>query len=425
MIREVNYATYAVDHRDHLRIISFNEYFTTLTGFTKHDIYDGKMTLKDLIPPELWEEYLIRLNRSSKAGNYDGYYEHPIMCRDGSQIVVFCYGKRRDDGSDVSDILITDITSHIKALHKVSEQEMELRLLLNKLSFISEKEEEYTLDYNCRTSHFNITMIKNGKAHTLCSVDNYASKLYQIKTIHPDDLEEYAKVFQNAPNLTQKATFDFRSTLFTGKEYCWYRATYAPYHDSETDETHIIGRIVNINQEVMKSKELTRQAQIDSLTSLYNQGTTRSRIDTIALQCPKHHVNAFIIMDVDDFKNINDTYGHAVGDEILKHVGTTLRHFFRFGFDVIGRLGGDEFVVFMNNIPSADYAEKKCIRLCEELSKPYVTTADKKTLHITISIGVAVQDNGSDSFDHLYKCADEALYYRKRSGKNGFSIYAK
>lgn len=420
MIKEVEYATYAIDHRDNLRIISFNKGFLKLTGFSETDIYRGKMTQKDIIPGELWEQYTAVMNHASRSGDGAGYLEHPILRKDGSHIVVLCYGKRREDGSDVSDILITDVTSHIEAQNTVIEQAKENRLWLKKLSFISENEEEYIVDYNCRNDHFDITIIKNGEAQNIYSVDNYSAALPNIPTIHPDDHKEYANIFLSAPELKQRTTFDFRSTLFS-EEYNWYRVTYAPYHDRETDETHIIGRIVNIEQEIMKTQELRRQAETDALTSLYNQGASRTKIDEIALENPKNCINAFIIMDLDNFKEINDSMGHAQGDHVLKQVGDILKHFFKFGSDIIGRLGGDEFVVFMRNVPSADLVRKYCEDLCLEISRPRVYK--EKKFRVTASIGVAVQDNGPDSFDHLYKCADEALYQQKNHDKNGVCFY--
>lgn len=420
MIREVDYATYSIDHRDNLRIVSFNKGFTKLTGFNEIDIYSGKMTLRDIIPAEIWEDYMIAVNRSSRSEDGAGYFEHPILRKDGSSIVVLCYGKLRDDGSDISDILITDITSYTEAQNTIIQQAKENRLLLKKLSFISEHEEEYMLDYNCKNDHFDITNIKNGENQNVYSVDHYTTRLYEIKSIHPDDLEEYANVFLNAPSLKQRTSFDFRSTLFT-KHYNWYRATYAPYYDEKTAETHIIGRIINIDEEVAKNQELQRQAQIDSLTSLYNQGTSRSKIDDIALENTEESMNAFIIMDLDNFKEVNDTFGHVQGDEVLRNVGDILRHFFKFDSDVIGRLGGDVFVIFMRDIPSEKLVKKYCDELLAEIRKPHFIGG--KQFQVTASMGIAIQDNGPDSFDYLYKCADEALYVQKSNKKSGICFY--
>lgn len=425
MIREVAYATYTVDMTDHFRIIQINDGFTTLTGFTSNDVYDKKMTLQDLIPKDHWEEYLSAIRHSINFSDGAAYLEHPILKKNGESIVVLCYGKQRSDNSGLSDILITDVTRHIEAHNTVERQEKEHRLWLTTLSIISENETEYIADYNSASDHFDITIIRDGRAQIIYSVDNYTKNLSSIPTIHPDDLERYARIFQNTDALTQKTTFDFRSTLFNAdsnpKEYTWYRAIYAPYTDSVSGEYHIVSRIVNVDKEVAHHRELQRQAEIDALTTLYNQGTSRRKINEIAREHQEGTINAFIIMDLDNFKDINDTFGHAVGDDVLRHVGQTLHHFFRFGSDIIGRLGGDEFVIYVRDFSSLELVRQRSEALCREINKPlYISGLD---IQISASIGVAIQSNGPDSFDHLYKCADQALYIKKENNKNGVAIY--
>lgn len=420
MIKKVNYATYAVSHCDDLRIISFDKGFLELTGYEETDIHEKKLTLKDLIPSDLWEEYLTALNSASQSKSGSGYLEHPILKKDGSSIVVFCFGKKRNDSSGISDVLITDVTSHIQAQNIILKQAVENRLWLKKLSFISENEEDYILDYNCRTDHFNITIIKDGEAKHIYCIDDYSSTLSKLPTMHPDDREEYRKIFKEAPSLPKKAVFDFRSTLFS-REYSWYRSTYGPYHDRETGETHIIGRIINIDQEISKNEELRRHAQIDAITTLYNQGACRTKIDEIALENPEHCKNAFILMDLDNFREFNDRFGHARGDDVLKKIGDILKHFFNFGPDIIGHPGGDEFIIFIRDIPSAELVQKYCEDLCLEISS--CSFSGKNKFHLTASIGIVIQDDGPDSFDYLYRCADEALYDQKRDSKNGVCFY--
>nr|MBP3597914.1 GGDEF domain-containing protein [Eubacterium sp.] len=424
MIREVNYATYTIDLDDNLRIININDGFTLLTGFTETDVYLGRMTLQDLIPPDEWDEYISLVKSPHPDGGFARYLEHRILKKDGSSIVVLCYGTPRGN-TRLSDILITDVTSHIEAHNEVRRQEKEHRLWLKKLSIISENETEYIADYNATNDHFDITIIKDGQAQTIYSIDDYTKNLNSIQTIHPDDLEKYEKIFQSAESLTEKTTFDFRSTLFNNDSepegYNWYRAIYAPYMDSISGEWHIVGRIVNIDEEVARNQELQRQAEIDALTGLYNQGTSRRKIDEIAQAHPENAINAFIIMDLDNFKDINDTFGHSIGDEVLHHVGKTLKRFFRFGSDIIGRLGGDEFVIYVRDFSSTELVKKRSETLCRELNQSiYASGIEIKT---SASIGVAVQANGPDSFDHLYKCADDALYVKKSNAKNGVYIY--
>ncbi len=419
MIKEVNYATYAIDSADNFRIVSIDKGFTELTGFEEADVFGENMTQRSIIPADCWEEYQAAVFEAMQASGA-GYLEHPILKKDGSSIVVFCFGKLRNDGTAISDILITDVTSHIAAQNTIRQQEKEKRLLLQKLSFISENEQEYLIDYNCKTDHFDITIIKDGEARVIYAVDNYKSHLPDIPTIHPDDREIYAQILLAAPGKTEKQRFEFRTSLFD-HTYCWFRATYSSYFDKKTEETHIIGRLVNIDREIQNNQKLKKQAEIDTLTSLFNQGTCRSKIDDLALATTDGHTNALIILDIDNFKDINDTFGHISGDKVLEHMGKILKASTDASSSLPGRLGGDEFVIFLRDIPSREYVRQYCENLCTEIRKPLKTS--QFTIHTTASLGVVIQDNGPDSFDHLYKCADEALYKQKYATKDGFCFY--
>lgn len=123
---------------------------------------------------------------------------------------------------------------------------------------------------------------------------------------------------------------------------------------------------------------------------------------------------AFLILDVDCFKQINDIYGHAVGDIVLQKFGKLLKGTFREG-DILGRIGGDEFGVIMKNIQTKDIAMKKAEEL---LAKTQAYKIDElKGNNISISIGISTAPQDGDCYMDLYKRADQALYQAKRSGK--------
>ena len=106
-----------------------------------------------------------------------------------------------------------------------------------------------------------------------------------------------------------------------------------------------------------RNKELLKYAQTDALTGLYNKETTEQLTDEL-LSEDENKSHAFLILDVDCFKQINDIYGHVVGDRVLQKFGKLLKSTFREG-DILGRIGGDEFVVIMKNIQTKDMATKK------------------------------------------------------------------
>lgn len=130
---------------------------------------------------------------------------------------------------------------------------------------------------------------------------------------------------------------------------------------------------------------------------------------------------AMLIMDIDDFKTINDNYGHMAGDEVIKEVAFILKHTFRKG-DCISRLGGDEFLVFMGDV-TKDNAIKRAEELKTNLEKmDFSRVGDIK---VSLSVGVSVMQNlaiGDDNFAAMYKIADEKLYEAKAKGKNTYCI---
>ena len=144
-----------------------------------------------------------------------------------------------------------------------------------------------------------------------------------------------------------------------------------------------------------------------------NKETTEHLTDEL-LSGDESGMHAFLILDIDYFKQVNDSYGHAVGDIVLQKFGKLLKSTFREG-DILGRIGGDEFVVIMKNIQTKDIATKKA---GEFLAKTQAYKIDElKGNNISISIGISTAPQDGDCYMDLYKRADQALYQAKRSGK--------
>ena len=162
-----------------------------------------------------------------------------------------------------------------------------------------------------------------------------------------------------------------------------------------------------------RDQELMKYAQTDALTGLYNKETTKLRTDEI-LSTDKDMIHAFLILDMDCFKQINDGYGHAVGDIVLQKFGQLLRDIFRED-DIVGRIGGDEFVVVMKNVKMKEMAIAKAEELLTKTQQYEIKELNGSA--ISISIGIAMAPEDGDCYMDLYKRADQALYQAKRSGK--------
>ncbi|MEA5082612.1 MAG: diguanylate cyclase [Lachnospiraceae bacterium] len=191
----------------------------------------------------------------------------------------------------------------------------------------------------------------------------------------------------------------------------------------DEDSGHIIGYFTAKNVDERKKYELSlkNKAEQDMLTGMYNRDTFEEMTKkALADRRNTAFVSAFMVIDVDNFKSINDTMGHDCGDEAIKLVANALRLAFRAN-DILGRLGGDEFVVFMNRVATKEDVERKAESVCEIIR--HIESKKYHNLKITSSVGVAITTEDIKTFDILYKKADEALYVAKNNGKNGFWVY--
>ena len=167
-------------------------------------------------------------------------------------------------------------------------------------------------------------------------------------------------------------------------------------------------------------KMLVTKAQTDAMTGLLNAVSTREAINAWLAGEEACGMQALIMLDIDKFKDVNDTYGHAVGDEALRQSAGLLRAHFR-GSDIVGRVGGDEFIIFMKNIPDDAIVIKQLERLCAAFHS--LRVAEAPELRLTCSAGAALVPKDGVDFDDLYKKADEAMYMVKRGSRDGFYIY--
>ena len=177
----------------------------------------------------------------------------------------------------------------------------------------------------------------------------------------------------------------------------------------------MIGRIRDNKQK----KELENKADTDLLTGLNNKLATERKIKNYIAQNPRTQCMMFLL-DVDNFKTVNDTMGHAFGDEVLSTLGEEISSIFR-ASDIIGRVGGDEFMIFLKGVPTPEVVRKEAKKV-EDFFKTF-QVGETVRYDVRASIGVSVFPNEGTDFETLYKAADQGLYKAKRRGKNQLAFY--
>lgn len=179
-----------------------------------------------------------------------------------------------------------------------------------------------------------------------------------------------------------------------------------------------------VNQEQVRYKErqaLREQASRDSFTKLLNRGTMEHLVGEALDADSDSKEYAYITLDVDDFKHINDVYGHGRGDMLILKVADLLTEFFK-EETFVGRMGGDEFAVFCKNVENRDTIYQQAQHVMERLRREQEELGLKEAP--TVSIGIAFGPEAGTSFLELYRRADEALYRVKNEQKNGIAVYA-
>lgn len=177
--------------------------------------------------------------------------------------------------------------------------------------------------------------------------------------------------------------------------------------------------VKNITDKKMKEVKLRTKAERDSLSNLYNRATTEKKINYELDILPQDTISVLYMIDLDNFKQINDYYGHLSGDTVICEISNRIKRIFR-DSDIISRLGGDEFSVFLSNVPSYDFIEKKAQQICETINLPILLENISKS--VSCSVGIAVSPNDGTCFEDLYNSADKALYNAKSKGKNQYSL---
>ena len=199
-----------------------------------------------------------------------------------------------------------------------------------------------------------------------------------------------------------------------------------PFDGSELlARINVFLKIQELQNELKKKNALLEQLSItDTLTGLYNRRYFYDHIGTHSAKVKRHPAHfGCLMVDIDHFKSINDTYGHDVGDKVLKRVSGIMTREMRSG-EVLARFGGEEFIVCL-----CEANEKEAIVVAERMRKAVEDahlTEDDNPVKLTISIGVVIYpQQGLENSDNVIKAADEALYHAKETGRNKVVIYSQ
>jgi len=238
---------------------------------------------------------------------------------------------------------------------------------------------------------------------------------------HPDDLKSKRRIFSKFVDSSNSDAFCYRVRNKSG-EYIWLETSSTVITHNQTGE---IIEVVAVSRDITERKETEERllflANYDSLTGLPNRALFRDRLRRAVARAQRTSTQiALFFIDLDRFKNINDSLGHHAGDQLLRGVSKRLKQFARKG-DTIARLGGDEFTVILDGINGSEDAVIVAEKIIELMAPAF--RLDGHELVVTPSIGITIFPDDAGDMRSLLKNADTAMYRAKEQGGNCFQFY--
>ncbi len=212
-------------------------------------------------------------------------------------------------------------------------------------------------------------------------------------------------------------TFEYELIMPHGLVHFEARMSYLPKYNQ------IVLIIRDVSEQYKSAEIIRQQAYFDTLTSLPNRFLALDRLSQLLTEAERNNEKtAVLFLDLDDFKKINDSLGHEIGDKVLIQSAQRLKQVLREG-DTVGRLGGDEFIVLLRGITEHHDALVTTENLLKSFREPFVI--DGRELMLTLSIGVAISPENGHCASDLLRNADTAMYQAKDLGRNTYSFFSK
>lgn len=316
--------------------------------------------------------------------------------------------------------LVEDINSLLAVLESKLENERALRGKIQDIEkqlrniFETTSAGLFLLDKDAKVLTYNPTLLKiMGK--TLSATDEIGGKDFaQLFFQNPDE------VGAMITSVKEQSQFESRDLLLhsTDMEQKWVHCIMSKIYDAN-GQLCFEGVVFDVSSRLAEEKAIRYQAEFDSLTKLLRRDSVERKLTGI-LQDVSYYPVVVMLLDLDGFKAVNDTYGHDAGDEVLVEVAQRFLKNVR-SDDIVARLGGDEFLIILKKCEPVNVELVIAEKVIRAIQCP-ITLKSNITVNIGVSIGMATNALHGKDLDMLMKAADDAMYKVKQHGKNGFSV---
>lgn len=401
-------------------LMEYNQGFLDMLGFTEQEVKERFHN--QLLPLLYGPDRATVLEMSTEARSdvptaHRTPPEYRLERKDGSQVWVTEHSHLVHEGNDTHWCkVLLDISARRNALERRLVEAKRYRILF-------EISEAILYEYDMRSGV--LTTTRQFFDKFLYPMPETLNSLHpiSIEVFHPEDVETFTALHQTLLDGEPSAEALVRITRGNG-QWLWCHLQQTALRDTKQRCIKALGRITDVDAETRVLYQLREEMQRDPFTGLYNKVATAALVDEALNQLEADAtpgaMGALCIVDVDNFKNVNDTLGHDKGDAVLKSLTESLTNISSQA-DIVGRVGGDEFIIFFKYIASMDEILHKMDRLLQSMQRSIVCPQGQD-FQLSASVGVALSPANGTSFGVLYPRADKALYRSKKS-KNIYMFY--
>lgn len=397
-----------------VKALYLNERYFDTVGYTKEQYipYVDNITVTLF---EKDEEEIFRLAEESIKTGKPFYYEAQGYRFDNS-VGWFSIRAR------VVDFIKSSGTVFLASITDVSDRKhLENKLAVDRERYriLEETTSEFLFEYIIAEDKM---IFSPGKNIPEKVIENYNMFVRKSPLVYEGDIDIFISALNKACHKKIRGCVEYRTRVIDETQFKWCRTYYSSVADEHGNVISVLGRIQDISDEISRINQIQHLAETDNLTDMLNKTAAVEKIES---EIENRNGSGFMIVaDIDNFKYINDRYGHNQGDVTLKNTAELLKKHFSDG--IIGRFGGDEFIIYIYDVSEAELHDK-AEQLLKETKSTFYTAAPLENpsvtekYAVTLSIGASWHPTfGSDrlKFNDYFITADKAMYKAKKDGKN-------
>ncbi len=395
-------------------IVHANDSILSLLGYSREELAQTfENRFMQLIHPDDRQNVLRQFRRQISVQNMFEM-EYRVVTKDAQ--VLWVLDKSRlftgNDGIEYINCILIDIT-------QTKREQEQLRLTMERHQIIMDQTNDIIFEWDIQQDRifYSSNWVKKFGYQPVSA--EIGLRIPQASHIMPEDTPRFLKLMDDVTAGAAYGEIELRIANADGR-YIWCRIRATTQFNDTGKPVKAVGVILDIDSEKRHAQDLVDKTERDHLTRLYNISAARRRIQHFIQPREEPCFAAMMIIDLDNFKTINDSFGHMFGDAVLIEVAAQLQKRFR-AEDVISRIGGDEFLVFINTLRDRSTLSGRAENLVASIQD--VLADELRNCPLSCSVGIACFPEDAASFQELFQCCDRALYHAKAQGKNRFALY--